>query len=196
MADNVNATPGFVPCGVNGQGEYKGSVNRYVHPAADGTAVHKFSVVKRDGGADASTGLPTAIAAGDTDTPCGIVIGMVPDPSDLNTHYCKASTRRILLVADDPGLYFKAIGDDVGETLDAAHVGENVTQETAGITPSTLTGNSLVRLDSSTSATTNTLTIRLVKLDETVDRSVVDGDKYKVWVCKFNLHQDSSTTGV
>lgn len=196
MSDNTNATAGFIPCGVNGQGEYKGTPSRMVHPASDGTAVYKFQPVKRDGGADSTTGLPTVIAGADTDTFCGIVVGMEPDPDDLNTHYCAASTRRVLLVADDPNLHFKAIGDDVGETLDATHVGQNVIPETSGITSSTLTGNSLIRLDSSSSDTTNTLTIRLVKLDEAVDRNIADGDKYKVFICKWNLHQDTSTTGV
>lgn len=194
MADNPNSYPGFVPCGVGGQGEYKGTLRKLVHPAADSTAVYKYSFVKYDGGADATTGLKTAIAAAGTDTPCGIVVGMEPDPTDLNTHYCKASTRRVLLVATDPTVYFKAIGDDVGTTLAASHSGLNV-DRVAG-TPSTITGHGNGRLDSSTVDTTATLTVRIVGLDETVGQNIGDTDKYKVYVCKANLHQDSSTTGV
>lgn len=195
MADNPNAYPGLVPCSEGGQGNYKGRLERCVHPATDGTAVHKYSVVKRDGGADSVTGKQTVVAAAGTDTAYGIVVGMEPDPTDLNTHYCKASTRRVLLVAPwDDQLWFKAIGDDVGTTLDATHTGLNVDIQLG--TDSTITGHGNDRLDSSTVNTTNTLTVRLVKLDETVGQSFVDGDKYKVWVCKANLSQDKSTTGV
>lgn len=200
MSDNPNAFPGFVPCGEGGQGEYKGRLVRAVHPAADGTAVYKYSVVKRDGGVDATTGFQTVIAAGDTDVPYGIVVSMDPEPTSLNTHYCVASTRRVLLIAlFDDQLWFKAVGDDVGLTLDATHIGYNAIQETSGITASTITGHSNLRLDSSAVTTTGTQSganYRIVALDSTLGQSIVDGDKYKVFICRANYSQDKDTTGV
>lgn len=197
MTNNVDRSlGGLVPCGANGSGEYKGKCSRYVHAATDNAAVYKWQAVKMDGGSDAATGLRTVVAAGDTDTPCGICVGVENEPTDLSTQYCPASTRRIILVEDDPNVLFTAIGDDVGTTLDATHAGSNVTQESSGITSSTVTGQSLHRLDSSTVNTTNTLTIRLVKLLDTAGQNIADGDKYKTWVCQFNLHQHNSTTGI
>ncbi len=196
MADNANSSPGPVPCNSNGRGSYNGTVNRYVHASGDAVALHKYHAVKRTGAADATTGLPVVAKAADADTPCGLVVGFEPNPATINTLYCPASTRMVILVADDPDLHFVAVGDDVGETLDALHAGENVTFEDSGFTPSTTNGTSQLRLDSSTSDTTNTLNVRLVKLVEEPSQNIADGDKYKKWVCRFNLHQESSTTGV
>jgi hypothetical protein len=196
MSDNPNYTPGFVPVGTGGQGEYKGSVHRYVHASDDSVAIYRYAPVKRTGAADATTGLPVVAAIADTDTPCGICVGFEVLPSSLNTMYCVASTRRVVLVADDPNLEFIGVGDDVGETLDVAHSGENVIPETSGVTASTISGNSNIRLDSSSSDTTNTLTIRLVKIYEEPGQNIATGDKYKKWVCRFNLHSETSTTGL
>lgn len=201
MADNPNSYPGYVPVGVKGQGEYKGTVNRYVHAANDGVALYKYMPVGATGAADATTGLPVCAALTNVyDDPVGIVVGYEVLPQSLNTLYVTASTRYVVLVADDPTLEFVAIGDDVGTTLDITHERQNV-QYTA-TTATTSNGNSNARLDSSTVGTgsqdgsSHNRTVRILSIYEDPSQSLTDGDKYKKFRCKFNNHADTDTTGV
>jgi hypothetical protein len=200
MADNANSFPGFFPVGVKGQGEYKGTVNRYVHASGDSVALYKYMPCAATGASDATTGLPVVAALTNVyDNPTGIVVGWEVLPTQLNTLYVTASTRMVVLVADDPNLEFVAIGDDVGTTLDITHERQNV-QYIAG-TATTSNGNSNARLDSSTVGTgatdgSNNRTIRILSIYEEPGQSLTDGDKYKKFRCKFNNHSDTSTTGV
>lgn len=202
MSNNPNAYAGMVPCGVMGNGDYRGRLSRYVHTAADSNPIYKYQFVARTGAGDSTSGLPVVSTLSNVYSDItGIVVGMEPVayPS-LNTMYCPASTYRVLLVADDPVLWFTAIGDDVGTTLAISHQGQNI-QYTPG-TPSTITGHSNDRLDSSTVGTaaqdgsSHNRNIRLVKLSEIVGRNIGTTDMYKVFICNINTQMSSETDQV
>jgi hypothetical protein len=127
-------------------------------------------IVKLDGttGAGAEAGYRgiTKITA-TTDVPCGVVVGFVPTPTNLNlpSSYKEASTLdRVVMVCDDPNAVFEA-STDAG--IASADVGLNVSvTTTAG---STTTGMSAMLVNDATENTTATLIARIVGFKDTPD---------------------------
>lgn len=193
---NTSRVNGFRPVmHINGS-PYNGQFRKYAFLAADGTAAAVGDLVKLSGTASAD-GYPSIAQAAAGNTPVGVLVGLAPDPSNLNvpyTTYRTASTLRVAYVADSPDLVMEVQEDAVGGALAITNIGQNVDFVVAAA--SAVTGASGMQVDSSTAATTSTLPLRLVQFADRVDNEIGSANA-KVLVA-FNVHQYGSvgTTGV
>lgn len=157
---NVNAPSGLKPVRYLNGAAYDGKHNLYLVPASDGTALFVGDpVIALATGGPAGTrvngldveGWPTVkqAVAGDVDI-IGVVVGFLPDPTNLSLRHRVASTNRIALVADAPDLIFE-VQEDGTMGVDAAGANADIVVA-AG---STVTGNSAVQLASSTVGATD-----------------------------------------
>lgn len=167
---------GLRPVGTLSGAPWTGSVKQYLIPAADGTAVFVGDMLKTDGGVGAAnlivngidcSGMPTGIqgnhATGTVDV-VGVVVGFLPDHSNLTTRYRLASTNRIALVVTDPNTIFEIQEDGVGGTCLAADAGGGMATLIAN-TGNTTTGVSKLAIDSSVAiTTTQTLPVKVLGL--------------------------------
>jgi hypothetical protein len=168
---NVSRLGGFKPVKHLNGSPYNGQANLYEIVAGDGTAVNVGDLVKADAGT-ATTAYPTCIrlaASGQVTSGLilGAVVGIVPDPTNLNTpQYRAASTKRMVWVADSPDLIFSAAdGGTVPCTLTL--IGNNV-----GVTctaPDTTTGVSPMATGTTAPTTTNTLPLKIVGIVDRAD---------------------------
>lgn len=206
MASNVNRPQGLRPVQYLDGAKYDGKVNMYLIPSTDGTATFIGDPVALAGAAAAAgtvvngqdmEGMPTIKQAAAGSTPVGVVVGFLPNQSDLTQLYRTASTNRIALVCDSPDVIFEVQEDGVGSTLKAADVGENADLILGS--GSTTTGISTAMVDSSTHATTSA-TVRVLGLVKRPDNGMGSGgtaatDLYAKWLVMFNEHEYKSTSG-
>ncbi|HEY6020916.1 MAG TPA: hypothetical protein VIY48_13755, partial [Candidatus Paceibacterota bacterium] len=131
----------------------------------------------------------TLAAAGDAVV--GVVIGFLPDPTNLNIsgQYRAASTNRYCWVCDDPGTVFEV--ETTNGTLGAVDVGLNINHAVGS--PSTTTAMSGASVDAGTKATTATLTFKILDFSSRIDNDDTAASA-KVYV-KINNHQFNSGTG-
>ncbi len=157
---------------------------KYFIPATDGTAVHVGDVVKLAGSSDTDGTASTVALAAAGDAVLGVVVGFMPDPTNLNTsgQYRAASTARYVWVVDDPYVTFEA--ETSNGTPAATDVGLNVNHAVG--TPSTTTAQSGAYLDFGTEATTATLTFKVLSFRSRVDNEVGASAKLEVMI---NNHQ-------
>ena len=191
---NVSRINGLKPVKHTTGAPYNGQFNKYFIASGNGTATFVGDLVKLAGSASAD-GYPTVIQAAAGDTPVGVVVGFEKDPADLNTPiYRRASTNRVVFVADSPDLICEVQEDAVGGALAVTNVGQNA--DVVVGSGSTVTGASGVQLDSSTANTTSTLVLRIVGFADRADNEIGSANA-KVLV-GFNVHQYGSvgTTGV
>jgi hypothetical protein len=189
---NTSAPRGLVPVRHRSGAPYNGAANLYFVPATDGTALFIGDPVIVAGSADTS-GIPTigiATAAGGAYV-SGVVVGFVPDPTNLELKNRTASTARYVFVCDDPDVIFEIQEDAVGGALAAVDVGLNA--DLIAGTGSTTTGQSGWQLDTSTKATTNTLQLRIVRFVQRSDNDISANAKVEVAI---NLHQTRNLTGL
>lgn len=201
---SVSRINGFRPVKSITGAPYSGQANLYFVPSSDSTVIMVGDAVKLAGDARAATGAPTVTRCGATDTPVGIVVGIVftgvgdltnvPPVNNLNTPvYRAASTDRYLLVADDPNLVYEVqyAGTSVAAATITANVGLNGQfTTTAG---STVSGSSGMQLDSSGLATTATLPLKIVGFPNRPDN--IPGDTYFSYYVKLNSITNGTGTG-
>ena len=132
-----------------------------------------------------------------TATPVGVVMGCsYTDPTTSQPTYAQmwtadvAASDAVAYVLTDPNVLFQMQGDGA---ITQAMLGSNFAiVVTAG---STTIGRSKNAVDQSTSATTNTLPLRIIDFVDGPDSAV--GDAYTDVIMKFNAgHQYVNTTGV
>ena len=201
---SVSRINGFRPVKTITGAPYNGQANLYFVPASDSTVIMVGDAVKLAGDARSATGAPTVTRAGATDTPVGIVVGIVftgvgdvtnvPPVTNLNTPvYRAASTDRYLLVCDDPNVVYEVqyAGTSVAAATITANVGLNGQfTTTAG---STVSGSSGMQLDSSGLATTATLPLKVVGFPNRPDN--IPGDTYFSYYVKLNSVTYGTGTG-
>lgn len=131
-------------------------VRPYVIPATNSTALYKGDAVILAGGIDTSTGLPTISQGTAAAVLLGAVVGFEPDPAYPYTgNYRPASTRRVVLVCDDPDAVFQIQEDADGGSVSAANVGSGANCDivaTAGSATTGLSGHVLNSSDASASS--------------------------------------------
>lgn len=203
---NVNKPFGFSPWRMINGAPWNGQANVYHIPSTDSTNYFIGDPVSSAAGADAN-GVPNVIIATTTGVVRGVIVGIlspnsgVPQTSlvgsslALETLRGTASTDRYVLVADDPNIIFKA-------QIDTVTLGNSCTIATAAnknavfiANTQTTTGYvSNAKISGTSTATTNTLNIKLMGLvvgPENVgitDTTSTTGD-YAVYQCMFNLHE-------
>ena len=132
-----------------------------------------------------------------TATPVGVFMGCsYTDPTTSQPTYAQmwtadvAASDAVAYVLTDPNVLFQMQGDGA---ITQAMLGSNFAiVVTAG---STTIGHSKNAVDQSTSATTNTLPLRIIDFVDGPDSAV--GDAYTDVIMKFNAgHQYVNTTGV
>jgi len=167
---------GLRPVGTLSGAPWTAAIKQYLIPSGNGTAVFVGDMVKTDGGVGAAntivngidcSGMPTAIqgnhATGVVDV-VGVVVGFLPDHSNLNTRYRLASTNRVALVCTDPNTIYEIQEDGVGGTCLAADAGGGMATLIAN-TGNTTTGVSKLAIDSSVAiTTTQTLPVKVIGL--------------------------------
>lgn len=151
-ADNPN---GFRPVRYISGAPYNGACNKYV----SGENLFMGDLVELTGADGDGYAVVARSEAGDAHV--GAVVGWDPVPAAngaaaLENLYCASGT--IVYVADDPGLLFEAQQADT-DILDAA-IGLNA--EIVVAAGSTTTGKSNMEIDSTSAATTNTLSLQLM----------------------------------
>jgi len=179
---NRNAIFGARLIGTLGSGNYNATVNSYIVPASDTTALGIGDFVKITG--DGATNVygqtfPTAIKAGVGEVLLGVIVSFLVDSNDLNHIYRAASTERTMLVCDDPTAIFEiqtngvAIAGDFASNADIA-LG----------TLNTIFGTSGTQLDEA-SITAATAQLRILGLSQRIDNELGQYAKFK---CMINEH--------
>lgn len=191
---NANAPFGLSPIMEGNGSPWSGATSIYYVPATNATALYIGDPVILSGAADAD-GVPTAIrATGATSARItGAVVGFVPSATIIANGYRAASTAEYAIVADGVGVLYEVQEDSVGGALTVQSVGLNANL-VAG-TGSRITGSGFM-LDSSTAATSATLQVRVVKLQNRPDNAI---GNYAKWVVRLNLPTEagiSSGVGV
>lgn len=180
----VSAPFGLIPVRDRAGRPYSGAANAYRVPASDGTALYIGDPVELAGDSDAVLGIPTILRATvgtgvTTDRILGAVVGFEPDDTYRGEKYRRASTSRIVYVADDPTLLFRIQEDAGGGAIASGAVG-GTCQILAG-TGNTFTGNSGFTLDSSEAAQTATDQLRIWAIED-------PGTAYQVVLVTINMH--------
>lgn len=193
---NVMNPRGFEPKRHLNGSPYNGQNQEFLIPSSDATAVFVGDIVKTAGSAGAAAtfvngrnceGMQTvALAtAGTTGQDIvGVVVGFLPDVTDLTAKHRKASTNRIALVCTDPTVIYEVQEDADTTPLAAADVGLNISYTTTA--GSATTGLSKMAIDSSAKATTATLPLKIVGLVPRPDNafntggSLVDAARFEV----------------
>jgi len=168
------------------------NVREYYVPSTDATALFIGDPVILAGSADATLTAPTvtrATAAGGNRI-TGVVVGFRPNDAIIAAGYRAASTNAYVLVTDDPDQLYEIQDDSVGGNLAAADIGLNA--DLVAGTGNTPTKKSGFMLDTSTKATTNTLQLRIVGLQDRADVEV--GANAKVLV-RLNLTTETGAAG-
>lgn len=190
---NSNTPNGLRPVGTLNNSCYVGKIEKFYVPSTDATAIGIGDPVKLAGSADAD-GVPTVarVATPGTDVIVGVMVGVVPVPTDLTLAYRKASTSMYIYVDTDPNTIYAVQEDSVGGALAAADVGNNANLVLG--TVDTTTGNGKTMLDSSTKATTATLDVQILRLLPAVNNAI---GNYGKWLVRLNKNQYANgTTGI
>lgn len=164
-------------------GFYEGQLTKMFIPATDATATYINDIVKIAGSADAN-GVATVAQVAAGDTPCGIIVGMEPDYTNLELKYRTASTARYVWVNTDPNVLFEI---QASTTFAAANVGLNADVVVAA--GSALSGLSGMELDSTTILATATLVLAIEGITQREDNEIANNAKV---LCSFNVHQYGS----
>lgn len=181
MADvgNSNTPMGLRPVGTIGSAGYVGRLQQFVVLAADTTAIGIGDPIVMTGTADAN-GVPVATrhTAG-TNVISGVMVGVVPTPSDLTLGYRKASTLMTILADTDPNTIFEIQDSSSAQTtcLAATDIGSNCA--IAHGTVDTTTGNGKTVLGT-TVGTTTTMNVKIIGLSQKVGNKIGDYAKYLV----------------
>lgn len=191
---NTSRVNGFKPVKYMNGAPYNGQCTMYYVPASDNTAIFVGDLVKLGSTPDGS-GVRGVTQAAASDACIGVVVGIVPSMTNLDTpQYRAASTAAYVLVADDPNIIFEAQEDGDTDPLEMVDAGLNVNFVVGS--GSTTTGASGMQIDSNTEATGATLPLKLLQPVQRPDNELVSaGQAYTRWLVKINNHQLGSHTG-
>ncbi len=188
---NSNAASGLTPKRYRNGAPFVGPLRRYYHPATDSTALYIGDPVIIAGSAD-TDGTPTATraTAASAGRITGVVVGFEPNATINAAGFGAASTAFYILVCDDPAVLYEIQEDSVGGALAATSVGLNA--DLIAASGNNATKQSGFMLDSSTAATTATLQLRIVQLEQRADNEIGTNAK---WLVAINLPTETGTAG-
>ncbi len=187
---NTSRVNGFNPSKYLNGSPWNGQVTRYYVTAGDATAIYIGDLVKIDGGSDGN-GIRSVTQAAASQAVCGAVVACAVNPANLNIDglYRAASTARYVFVADDPNVLFEV---QANGTVPTADVGSNANIVVGS--GSTVTGQSGMQLDYSTTGTTATLPLKIIELVQRPDNDISSTNAK--FLVKLNNHQLQTGTGV
>lgn len=134
---------------------YADCIEECVIPASDGTATFVGDAVKLSGAEDTTDNASTVIQAAAGDVIYGVIVGFIPDFSNLYSKYRAASTkRRCLVVKAMPHVEFEIQADGAMTAGDSGLYADLVVGS-----GSTTTGRSAMELDISTKGATGQLQV-------------------------------------
>ncbi len=187
---NINKPFGLRPVRHFSGAPWNGATELYSIPAGDGTAVFVGDIVKPGSSSDAA-GIPDCIqaAAGDT-LLLGVVVGIVPDYSNLGLLNRAVSTLRYVQVCTDPTTVYQV---QANSTVLVTDVGLNGDIDVAA--GNTVTGLSGMTLDTDGTPAlgTGTAQLRILGVSQIPGN---DLGLYTVCDVLINEHAMKSTTGV
>lgn len=204
---NINSPDGGTPLRYRDGRKYDGQANAYIVPSSDGTVVGIGSFVKLTGAVSSATVngqikvLPEVIEATATATHrlLGCVVGVEPDFNDLSLLYRKASTARVVYVADSRDLIYsvqEASSTDAG-AIQWSEAGMTTAIDVSTAALSTVTGRSGHMINSSPAADANGQFRVLKPLPAPNNETASTGKAYCRWEVAIALHQlDSYDTGI
>lgn len=192
---NSNTPFGLRPVGTLGSAGYVGRIEKFYVPSTDSAAIGLGDPVVLTGTSDAD-GIPAVIrpTSGATTSIVGVMVGVVPTPTDLTLNYRKASTAMYILVDTDPNTVYEVQEGNTAATtvMAVTDVGRNAALIMG--TVDTTTGNGKTLLDVNTVETTTTLTCQILRLKPAVDNAI---GAYGKWLVRLNINQyKASTLGI
>lgn len=186
---NSNAPTGLTPRRYRNGAPWNGVCRTYYVPATDATPLFVGDPVIIAGDGD-TFGTPTVTrATAATGRITGVVVGFRPS-APFPPMSRAASTAGYVLVADDPELLFEVQEDSVGGALAATNIGQNISLVAGN--GNAATGQSGWQIQSSTAATTNTLQMRIVEMEQRADNVIGANAK---WLCAINLPTETGAAG-
>ncbi|RYG90116.1 MAG: hypothetical protein EON59_00620 [Alphaproteobacteria bacterium] len=192
---NSNIATGLTPRRHRNGAPFVGPLRKYYVPASDATALFIGDPVIIAGTGD-DRGVPAVTRASVGGRITGVVVGIANDPAVpasndmMELGYRAASTEGYVLVCDDPTVLYEIQEDSDTSTLAKTSIGLNADIIIAA--GSTYTRRSGVMLDSSTAATTATLALRIVELEQRPDNEIGTTAK---WLVAINLPTETGAAG-
>lgn len=190
---NANAPMGLIPRRYRNGAPFVGPLRKYYVPASDATALFIGDPVVISGtGDDRGISAVTRATAAIT----GVVVGIANDPAVPDSNrvmelgYRPASTEAYVLVCDNPDVLYEVQEDSDTSTLAKTSIGLNANLIAGN--GSTNTRRSAFQLDSSTAATTATLQVRIVELEQRVDNEI---GQFAKWLVAINTPTETGAAG-
>lgn len=185
---NRNAPSGFSPVKSITGADWNGQTNQYYVPSTDTSAFFIGDLIQSAAGASngvvlqrLSVGVPQVEKCAAGASPCGVIIGFVPDVVSLPTFLPATKTKSYLLwVADDPQLIFEIQGDNT-TTLGTDSIGKFADFTVA--TPTNNVGVSATVLATTTIAANAALPLLILGL------AGGDFSAYCRFLVSLNLHE-------
>lgn len=199
---NANKPMGLSPHSYMNGSAWNGQATMYYIDSADANAYAVGDPLTIQGSADANGVMRVVLATAGTGSPSiGALVsmtggqtygGVVAPPANLDATTIPATKTRnyYVLVADDPNIIFEIQEDSIGNNLAATDVGSNFNL-VSGANNGYVSG---WLLDSSTTATTSTLQLQVLRLVQRADNAI---GQYAKWLVRINNHNfKAGTAGV
>lgn len=177
---------------INGSA-WNGALETFALLAADSTVVGVGDVVNWGGTADANGVASITRATSDAGLPVGVVVGFVPDYSNLNIpgQYRSASTARYALVCVDPTVVYEV---QAGASTAITAIGMNMGLNYTAV--NTTTGQSAMTALGGAGATTATLPLKVLGVVQRPDSDMADATNWKLLVLLNTANLAGNTAGV
>jgi hypothetical protein len=187
---NVSRIVGLRPVRHLSGAAWTGQTETLAFLAADATAAYVGNLVKFSGTADANGIASITSSTADADLHTGVLVGMVPDYSNLNnpSAYRVASTARTAMVIVDSTVVYEIQADAATAITDIGlNVGLNYTAGSA------TTGLSAFTAKMSTKAT---LPLKIIGVRQSPDQDMSDSSSWKLLVTlNTNVFGSAGTAG-
>lgn len=189
---NVSRPNGLRPIKhINGS-NWNGATEMFALLAADASVVGVGDIVKWGGTADANGVASITRGTADADLPVGVVVGFVPDYSNLNlpSQYRQTLTARYALVCVDPTVVYEV---QAGAATAITAVGMNMGMNYTAV--NTTTGLSAMTALGGAGATSNALPLKVLGVVQRPDSDMADSANWKLLVTLNTANLAGNTTG-
>lgn len=172
---------------------WNGAVETFSLLAADGTVVGVGDIVNWGGTADANGVASITRATADAGLPVGVVVGFVPQYSDLSrpSQYRTANEARYALVCVDPTVVYEV---QAGAATAITAIGMNMGMNYTAV--NTTTGQSAMTALGGAGATSNALPLKVIGVVQRPDSDMADSANWKLQVLLNTANLAGNTTGV